>query len=231
MLSAYRDHGQPLARGSDAGMVMAELFGRGTGYSKGKGGSMHIFDIEHHFYGGYGIVGGQIPLAAGMAFASRYRNEDRVTVCFFGDAAANQGALPRDVQHGGQVEAARHLHLREQPLRHGHGDGPHRGGAGDLQARVRLRHARRAGGRHGLPDDVRDGEGRRRVLPRRQGPGAAGGQHLPLPRPLHGRPRQLPHQAGGGGGAQERPHPQAARVRPQEEAGDRRRTSRPSTRR
>lgn len=93
MLSAYRDHGQPLARGSDAGMVMAELFGRGTGYSKGKGGSMHIFDIEHQFYGGYGIVGGQIPLAAGMAFASRYRNEDRVTVCYFGDAAANQGAL------------------------------------------------------------------------------------------------------------------------------------------
>ncbi|MCY1015219.1 pyruvate dehydrogenase (acetyl-transferring) E1 component subunit alpha [Pyxidicoccus sp. MSG2] len=93
MLSAYRDHGQPLARGSDAGMVMAELFGRGTGYSKGKGGSMHIFDIEHHFYGGYGIVGAQIPLAAGMAFASRYRNEDRVTVCYFGDAAANQGAF------------------------------------------------------------------------------------------------------------------------------------------
>jgi pyruvate dehydrogenase E1 component alpha subunit len=93
MLSAYRDHGQPLVRGADAGMVMAELFGRGTGYSKGKGGSMHIFDIEHHFYGGYGIVGGQIPLAAGMAFASRYRNEDRVTVCFFGDAAANQGSF------------------------------------------------------------------------------------------------------------------------------------------
>ncbi len=93
MLSAYRDHGQPLARGSHAGMVMAELFGRTGGYSKGKGGSMHIFDIEHQFYGGYGIVGGQIPLAAGMAFASRYRNEDRVTVCYFGDAAANQGAL------------------------------------------------------------------------------------------------------------------------------------------
>ena len=93
MLSGYRDHGQPLARGSDPGMVMAELFGRGTGYSKGKGGSMHIFDIEHHFYGGYGIVGGQIPLGAGMAFASRYRNEDRITVCYFGDAAANQGAF------------------------------------------------------------------------------------------------------------------------------------------
>ena len=66
-------------------MVMAELFGGAPGYSKGKGGSMHIFDIEHHFYGGYGIVGGQIPLAAGMAFAPQYRNEDGVTVCFFGE--------------------------------------------------------------------------------------------------------------------------------------------------
>jgi len=74
-------------------MVMAELFGRTGGYSKGKGGSMHIFDVEHRFYGGYGIVGGQIPLAAGTAFASKYRGEDRVTVCYFGEAAANQGAF------------------------------------------------------------------------------------------------------------------------------------------
>ncbi len=93
MLSAYREHGHALARGSDPGMVMAELFGRGTGYSKGKGGSMHIFDIEHHFYGGYGIVGGQIPLAAGQAFAAKYRGEDRVSVCFFGEAASNQGSF------------------------------------------------------------------------------------------------------------------------------------------
>jgi pyruvate dehydrogenase E1 component alpha subunit len=93
MLAHYREHGHALARGADPGMVMAELFGRTGGYSKGKGGSMHIFDIEHNFYGGYGIVGGQIPLAAGMAYASRYRNEDRVTVCFMGEAAANQGAF------------------------------------------------------------------------------------------------------------------------------------------
>src|SRR5687768_2900146 len=93
MIAAYREHGHALARDSHPGMVMAELYGRGTGYSKGKGGSMHIFDIEHHFYGGYGIVGGQIPLATGQGFASRYRNEDRVTVCFFGDAAANQGSF------------------------------------------------------------------------------------------------------------------------------------------
>src|SRR6185436_9385049 len=93
MIAAYREHGHALARGADPGMVMAELFGRTGGYSKGKGGSMHIFDVEHHFYGGYGIVGGQIPLATGMAFASRYRDDGRVTVCFFGEAAANQGAF------------------------------------------------------------------------------------------------------------------------------------------
>lgn len=93
VMTGYRDHVHPLVRGADAGMLMAELFGKDTGYSKGKGGSMHLIDVEHHFYGGYGIVGGQIPLAAGMAFASKYRNEDRITVCSFGDAAANQGAL------------------------------------------------------------------------------------------------------------------------------------------
>lgn len=93
LLTAYRDHGYALTRGADVGMVMAELFGRGTGYSKGKGGSMHIYDIEHNVLGGYGIVGGQIPLALGTAFAARYRGEDRLTVCYFGDAAANQGSF------------------------------------------------------------------------------------------------------------------------------------------
>jgi pyruvate dehydrogenase E1 component alpha subunit len=93
MLAHYREHGHALAKGADPGMVMAELFGRTAGYSKGKGGSMHIFDIEHHFYGGYGIVGGQIPLGAGLAFASKYRNQDQVTVCIIGDAAANQGSF------------------------------------------------------------------------------------------------------------------------------------------
>lgn len=93
VLTGYRDHVHPLIRGADAGMLMAELFGRDGGYSKGKGGSMHLVDVEHRFYGGYGIVGGQIPLAAGMAYASKYRGEDRVTVCSFGDAAAHQGSL------------------------------------------------------------------------------------------------------------------------------------------
>jgi pyruvate dehydrogenase E1 component alpha subunit len=93
LMTGYRDHAHPLMRGAHPGMVMAELFARGQGYSKGKGGSMHLYDVEHYYFGGYGIVGGQIPLAAGMAFASKYRNEGRVAVCFFGDAAANQGSF------------------------------------------------------------------------------------------------------------------------------------------
>ena len=102
LLTGYRDHGHPLVRGSHPGMVMAELFGRGQGYSKGKGGSMHLYDVEHYYFGGYGIVGGQIPLAAGMAFASKYRNEGRVAVCFFGDAAANQGAFHETLNMAGK---------------------------------------------------------------------------------------------------------------------------------
>lgn len=93
VVSAYREHTQALAKGVSPDTVMAELFGRDSGGSGGKGGSMHIFDIPLGFMGGHGIVGGQIPLAAGMAFAAKYRNTDQVCVCFMGDAAVNQGAF------------------------------------------------------------------------------------------------------------------------------------------
>lgn len=93
IITAYRDHGLALARGMQADVCMAELFGKATGSSKGKGGSMHFFSKEHHFYGGHGIVGGQIPLGAGIAFADKYNKNGRVTVCFFGDGAARQGSL------------------------------------------------------------------------------------------------------------------------------------------
>ncbi|HEX8412094.1 MAG TPA: pyruvate dehydrogenase (acetyl-transferring) E1 component subunit alpha [Thermoanaerobaculia bacterium] len=89
----YRDHAQALALGSDPGKVMAELFGKGTGVSKGKGGSMHLFDAEHGLYGGYGIVGGHLTLAAGAAYALRYRKTDRIAVCYFGDGAMNIGSF------------------------------------------------------------------------------------------------------------------------------------------
>src|SRR5213592_16067 len=93
VFSGYRDHAHALALGSDPGRVMAELFGKGTGISKGKGGSMHLFDAEHGFYGGYGIVGGHLTLAAGSAYALRYRGTDRIAVCYFGDGAMNIGSF------------------------------------------------------------------------------------------------------------------------------------------
>jgi pyruvate dehydrogenase E1 component alpha subunit len=91
--TAYRDHAHALFRGSPPGAVMAELFGRRTGVARGKGGSMHLFDVQRGFYGGYGIVGGHIPLAVGAAYALRYRGGDRVCLCFMGDGAINSGAF------------------------------------------------------------------------------------------------------------------------------------------
>ena len=93
VITAYRDHAHPLVMGSDPKKVMAELYGKRTGLSKGKGGSMHMFDKERNLFGGHGIVGGQIGLGAGIAFADTYRDEDHVTVCFMGDGAARQGIL------------------------------------------------------------------------------------------------------------------------------------------
>ncbi|CAA9507485.1 MAG: Pyruvate dehydrogenase E1 component alpha subunit, partial [uncultured Solirubrobacteraceae bacterium] len=93
LISTYRSHGHALARGSDPDRVMAELFGREEGVSHGRGGSMHMFDLENRFMGGYGIVGGNLPLAAGMALASDYKGTEDVTLCVFGDGASNQGTF------------------------------------------------------------------------------------------------------------------------------------------
>ena len=93
MITAYRNHVQPIGMGVDPKRVMAELFGKKTGTSFGLGGSMHIFSKEHRFYGGHGIVGGQIPLGAGIAFGDKYHGSDAVTLCCFGDGAARQGSL------------------------------------------------------------------------------------------------------------------------------------------
>src|SRR5438270_261724 len=93
IITAYRDHAHALARGTSADACMAELFGKETGCSRGLGGSMHFFDKQHDMYGGHAIVAAHVPLAVGMAFAIKYRGEDRVTLCFFGDGAINQGAF------------------------------------------------------------------------------------------------------------------------------------------
>lgn len=92
-ITAYRDHGQPLALGTDPGKVMAELMAKATGISKGKGGSMHMFDKEKGFFGGHGIVGGQVPLGAGIAFAEKYKGTDNLCICMMGDGAVRQGAF------------------------------------------------------------------------------------------------------------------------------------------
>jgi len=93
IITAYRDHGLALARGMSPDAGMAELFGKEGGSSRGKGGSMHFFDAEHHFYGGHGIVGGQIPVGVGMGFACKYKGTGGVALAFFGDGALNQGAF------------------------------------------------------------------------------------------------------------------------------------------
>ncbi|WP_298950378.1 pyruvate dehydrogenase (acetyl-transferring) E1 component subunit alpha [uncultured Nonlabens sp.] len=93
MITAYRNHVQPIGMGVDPKRVMAELYGKATGTSQGLGGSMHIFSKEHRFYGGHGIVGGQIPLGAGIAFGDKFHGVNAVTLTFFGDGAARQGSL------------------------------------------------------------------------------------------------------------------------------------------
>lgn len=93
VVAAYREHGQILARGVDPRAVFAELFGKDTGTTRGVGGSMHMASREHNFWGGYGIVGGHVPLAAGAAFAARYRGDDSVALVYFGDGAAQQGVF------------------------------------------------------------------------------------------------------------------------------------------
>jgi pyruvate dehydrogenase E1 component alpha subunit len=93
VITSYREHGQAIAKGISPAAVMAELYGKSGGCSRGKGGSMHLFDASVNFLGGHAIVGGQIPLATGVAFASKYKETDQVTLCFFGEAAVNQGAF------------------------------------------------------------------------------------------------------------------------------------------
>jgi pyruvate dehydrogenase E1 component alpha subunit len=92
-ITAYRDHGHPLGLGTDPKAIMAELYGKATGTTKGKGGSMHIFDKEHNFMGGHGIVGAQVPLGAGIAFAEKYNKTGNVCMCYMGDGAVRQGAF------------------------------------------------------------------------------------------------------------------------------------------
>src|SRR5258708_3816684 len=97
VVATYREHGHAYAKGVTARSILAELYGKTTGLVKGLGGSMHLFSKEHNFLGGYGIVGGHVPIAAGAAFAAKYRGDGRVTLCFFGEGSVAQGAFHEGV--------------------------------------------------------------------------------------------------------------------------------------
>ena len=228
LISTYRSHGHALVRGTPPENVMAELFGRVDGCSGGRGGSMHMFDLARRFMGGYGIVGGNLPIAAGIALACDYRGLRGRHPLHVRRRRLQPGHLRRDPEPGGAVEAAGGLHGDQQPVRHGHrAAAPLRRHRPAAQGRE-PRRARDALRRHGRPRHPR-----RRLRgrpPRARGAPAAArrGGHLPLPRPLDGRPRAVPLQGGGRAVARARPDPRvrrAARPRGRDRRGAARRRS------
>jgi pyruvate dehydrogenase E1 component alpha subunit len=212
VITSYRDHGHMLATGMEARGVMAELTGRATGYSHGKGGSMHMFSKAKGFYGGHGIVGAQVSIGAGLGFANWYRGNDNVSVTYFGEGASNQGQV---------FESFNLAALMKLPVvfiiennRYGMGTSVERASASkDLSKNGAPWGLGLAGGRH--ERRRREGSGRAgdRPLPCRKRAVPAGDEDIPLSRPLHVRPRQVPHARRGAEDAQraglhrERPSP------------------------
>ena len=221
LISTYRSHGHALVRGTPPRNVMAELFGRVDGCSGGRGGSMHMFDLKRRFMGGYGIVGGNLPIAAGIALASDYRGEDDVTLCTFGDGASNQGTFGETLNLAALWRLPVVFMVTNNQFGMGTALGRH-SAVTDLQ---------RKGESLGVPGmrcdgmdvlDTHSGDLRGVAPGARGAPAGAGrGRHLPLPRPLDGRPRGVPLQGGGRRLARARPDPRLRR--PPGARGDRRR--------
>ena len=205
VITHYRDHGYVLARGIEPKRVMAELYGKATGLSKGKGGSMHMADVRRHLWGGYAIVGGHIPLATGLALAIQYRKLPQVVACFFGEGATNTGSF----YSGLNLAAVWKLPLIAivENNRYGMGTAFERVSAVArcLQEGVRLRHPGGADRRERRPRRA----GRRapdgRPVPDRRRSAADRGDDVPLSRPLDGGSATLPHQGGSGRGEVARP--------------------------
>lgn len=145
-IATYREHAHALVAGCPPREVMAELYGKATGSSKGFGGSMHIFDVDHHFMGGHGIVGGHTPLAAGFAFATKYLGKDSVSICYLGDAAINQGAF-HEILNIAALWKLPVIFIVENNL-YGMGTAVHRAIAGEIVHRGEM---------YGIPSQVVDG--------------------------------------------------------------------------
>ena len=203
VITAYRDHGHTLAVGMDPNRVMAELTGRRGGCSSGKGGSMHMFAPEKHFYGGHGIVGASVPLGAGLAFANLYRGNGNVCLCYFGDGAANQGQV---------YETFNMAELWKLPIVFVIENNKYAMGTSIERSSATTELCQRGAsfaipGEHVDGMDVARGTLRRRARDcartLRQGALHPRDAHLPLPGPFDVRPREVPHARGGAAGARD----------------------------
>ena len=185
IVATYREHGHALVRGVPMTTALAEMYGKQEGCSRGRGGSMHLFDRSTNFYGGNAIVGGGLPLSVGLALADRMRGEDTVTACFFGEGAVAEGEFHESLNLAALWGIAGVVRVREQPLRHGHGAGDlgignrHPAQSGVLPDRIGSgrRHGRDRGGSRRAPRRPRGARERQAVF--------SGMPHLPLAATFH----------------------------------------------
>jgi pyruvate dehydrogenase E1 component alpha subunit len=230
LFATYREHGYALARSCDPGRVMAELFGRTDGLSGGRGGSMHLFDKENRLLGGYGIVGGQIPLATGAAFALAYKGtrepDAPAVMCLLGDATTNIGAFHESLN----LAALWHLPVVYVIVNNQLGMGtPVEASAAEPDLWKRGRAYRMPGQRVDGNDVLAVRDAARAALdPHRTPVGPAGDRQLPAPRSLGGRPRTVPHRGRHRTGPPGRPAARLPRP-PDSRRGPRRRSRRAST--